>query len=154
VISKPTTQQLIDAVCIELANKVAPVISDPTVRIQLDMAISVLQTTAVRCANELAWMQEERDAIEATTHELLQAWPDHHELSRALSAYVDGKTASLYLNDAQADYARASEVLSCAIEAAYASGDADHIAAVGRLVDQRHANQQAVTGQFAALGRT
>jgi hypothetical protein len=154
VISKPTTQQLIDAVCIELTNKVAPVISDATVRIQLDMAISVLQTTAVRCANELAWMREESDAIEETAGQLLQAMPDADALSAALSAYVDGKTASLHLDDAQADYARASEALSCAIEAAYASGNAEHIAAVSRLVDQRHANQQAVTGQFMALGRT
>jgi hypothetical protein len=154
MISNPTTKQLIDAVCIELTSKVAPAIKDPTVSIQLDMAISILQTTAVRCANELAWMQEERDAIEATARELLAARPDDSALERALAAYVDGRTGSLYLDEAQADYARASEVLSCAIEAAYASGDADHIAAVGRLVDQRHANQQAVTGQFIAIGRT
>ena len=44
-------------------------------------------------------------------------------------------------------------MLSCAVEAAYESGDAEHIAAVGRLMDQRHANQQAVTGQFMAAGR-
>jgi hypothetical protein len=154
MISNPTTKQLIDAICIELADKVAPAINDPTVRIQLDMAISVLQTTAMRCANELAWMQEEREAIEATAGQLVAALPNDDGLVKALSAYVDAKTASLYLDDAQADYARASEVLSCAIEAAYASGDPDHIAAVGRLVDQRHANQQTVTGQFMALGRT
>jgi hypothetical protein len=154
MISNPTTKQLLDAVCIELADKVAPAINDPTVSVQLAMAISVLQTTAVRCANELAWMQEERDAIEATAGELLAAIADADGLANALSAYVDGKTDSLYLDEAQADYARASEVLSCAIEAAYASGDADHIAAVGRLVDQRHANQQAITGQFIAVGRT
>ncbi len=154
MISLPTTKQLIDAICIELANKVAPAVDDPTVRIQLDMAISVLQTTAMRCANELAWMQEERDAIEATARQLLEALPDSEALATALTTYVDANTASLYLDDAQADYARASEVLSCAIEAAYASGDADHIAAVDRLIDQRHANQQAVTGQFMAVGRT
>jgi hypothetical protein len=154
MISNPTTKQLIDAVCIELSSKVAPVIHDPTVSIQLEMAISILQTTAVRCANELAWMHEERDAIEATAGQLLAALPDAEGLAAAMSAYVDAKTASLYLDDAQADYARASEVLSCAIEAAYASGDDEHIAAVGRLIDQRHSNQQAVTGQFMAIGRT
>jgi hypothetical protein len=154
MISNPTTKQLIDAICVELADKVAPAINDATVRIQLDMAISVLQTTAMRCANELAWMQEERDAIEATAGQLVETLPGSTELTTALSAYVDGKTGSMYLDDAQADYARASEVLSCAIEAAYESGDPDHIAAVGRLVDQRHANQQAVTGQFMAVGRT
>lgn len=154
MISRPTTSQLIDAMCTALSNTVAPAITDPTVQVQLSMAISVLQTTAVRCGSELAWMQEERDAIEETAGQLLKALPDATALSEALTTYVDGKTGSLYLDEAQADYARASEVLSCAVEAAYASGDAAHIAAVGRLIDQRHANQQTVTGQFMALGRT
>ncbi len=154
MISRPTTPQLIDAMCTELNNRIAPAITDPTAQVQLAMAISVLQTTAVRCGNELAWMLEERDAIEETAGRLLQALPDATTLSDALTTYVNGKTNSLYLDVAQGDYSRASEVLSCAVEAAYASGDADHIAAVGRLIDQRHANQQTVTGQFTALGRT
>jgi hypothetical protein len=154
MISRPTTPQLIDAMCIALTNTVAPAITDPTVQVQLSMAISVLQTTAVRSGNELAWMQEERDAIEETAGQFLEALPDASDLSEALAIYVNGKTGSLYLDAAQGDYARASEVLSCAIEAAYASGNPEHIAAVGRLIDQRHANQQTVTGQFTALGRT
>jgi len=154
VISRPTTKQLIDVVCAELTSKVAPALTDPVVKVQLDMAISVLQTTAVRSANELAWMREERDAIEDAARRMLGALPDAAGLADALQAYVDEKSDSLYLDDAQADYARASELLSCAVEAAYASGDTEHIATVSRLIDQRHANQQAVTGQFMALGRT
>jgi hypothetical protein len=154
VISRPTTKQLIDAVCAELSDKVAPAVSDPTVKIQLEMALAVLQTTAQRSGSELAWMQEEREAIEQTARQLLDELPDAKPLEAALREYTDGLTNSLYAQDAQADYARASEVLSCAVEAAYASGDADHIAAVGRLMDQRHANQQTVTGQFMAAGRT
>ncbi len=57
------------------------------------------------------------------------------------------------MDAAVADYQLASEVLSCAVEAAYASGDEAHIATVGALIDQRHGNQQTVTGQFMALGR-
>jgi hypothetical protein len=154
VISRPSTQTLIDAVCIELNDKVAPAINDPMIKVQLEMAIAVLKTAAVRSAKELAWMQEEREAIEQTARQVLEAHPDNKPLQKALEAYTDGLTNSLYLDDAQADYARASEVLSCAIEAAYESHDAEQIAAVGRLMDQRHANQQAVTGQFIAAGRT
>ena len=153
MISRPTTQQLIDAICIELESKVAPAVSDPVVQIQLEMALAVLKTTAARSGSELAWMQEERDAIEQTARQMLDSTPDPEPLREALQAYTDGLTNSLYLEDAQADYARASEVLSRAIEAAYESGDAEHVAAVGRLMDQRHANQQAVTGQFMAAGR-
>jgi hypothetical protein len=154
VISRPTTQQLIEAVSAELRNKVAPAVSDPVVQVQLEMAMAVLATTAVRSGNELAWMQEEREAIEQTATRLLDALPDAKPLQDALQTYRDGLTGSLYLKDAQADYARASEVLSCAIEAAFESADADHIAAVIALMDERHANQQAVTGQFMAAGRT
>ena len=154
MISRPSTRQLIDAMCTELSSRVAPALTDPTAQVQLAMAITVLQTSAVRSANELAWMQEERDAIEEGARSILEAFPDASALSAALATYLDNRTNSLYLDDAQADYARASEVLSCAIDAAYASGNADHIATVGRLIDQRHANQQKVTGQFTALGRT
>ena len=76
MISRPTTQQLIDAICIELGNKVAPAITDPVIQIQLEMALSVLQTAAVRSGNELAWMQEEREAIEQTARQMLEALPD------------------------------------------------------------------------------
>ena len=84
---------------------------------------------------------------------MVAALPDAAELEAALDAYTSGRTDSLVLSAAQADYALASEVLSCANEAAYASGDETHIATVLRLMDQRHANQQAVTGQFMAVGR-
>ncbi len=90
MISRPTTQQLIDAIAIELNSKVAPAISDPTVQVQLEMAIAVLKTTAVRSANELAWMQEERDAIEETARQLLDALPDAKPLQEALQTYTDG----------------------------------------------------------------
>ena len=81
MISRPTTQQLIDAVCAELSDKVAPAVTDPTVKIQLEMALAVLQTTAQRSGNELAWMQEERDAIEQTARQLLDALPDAKPLA-------------------------------------------------------------------------
>jgi hypothetical protein len=155
VISRPTTQQLIDAICIELGNKVAPAITDPVIQIQLEMALSVLQTAAMRSGNEIAWMHEEREAIEQTARQMLEALPDDAgaPLQEALQTYTDGLTNSLYLEEVQQDYARASEALSRAIEAAYESGDAGHIDAVGHLMDQRHANQQSVTGQFMAAGR-
>ena len=150
---RPTTQQLIDAMCIELGNKIAPAITDPVIQIQLEMALSVLQTAAVRSGNELAWMHEERRRSNRPPARCSRLPDASAAPPEALQAYTDGLTDSLYLEEAQQDYARASEVLSCAIEAAYESGDAGHIEAVGRLMDQRHANQQSVTGQFMAAGR-
>jgi hypothetical protein len=151
--AKPTTQQLIDAVCVELASKIAPAISDPTATVQLDMALAILRTAAVRSGNEHAWRKEESDAIEAAANRLMAQLPDASGLAASLRAYAEGRTGGLGLDEAVADYHLASEVLSCAIEAAYESGDEGHIAVVGALIDQRHDNQQKVTGQFMALGR-
>jgi hypothetical protein len=153
VISKPTTPQLIDAACAELTAKVAPAIADPSTRIVLDMAVAVLQGAARRSANELAWMREEADAIEQLAAEFAAELPDAAALAEGLAAYRDARTASLYLAEAQADYERASELLSRVAEAAYASGDPARKAAVRALYDQRMANEKAVIGVFLAAGR-
>ena len=154
MISRPTSPQLIDAVCEALQSKVALALTDPTVRVALDMACAVLQTVGVRSAKEIAFMREEAEAIEALATRFVNELPDSAGLAEALRSYTDGKSASSYLDDVLADYDRASEVLSCAAEAAYASGDAGHIEALAALYDQRLSNENAVIGVFAAVGRT
>ena len=123
MISKPTNQQLIEAVCAELTGKVAPNITDAGTKVVLEMALSVLSCAAVRTAKELAWMKEESDAIEVVARRFAEDMPDAEALSAALAAYDAGRTGSLYLDGAQADYELISEVLSCATDAAFASGD-------------------------------
>ena len=154
MISKPTTSQLIDAVRAELASKVAPELTDGTTKVVLDMALAVLQGASVRSANEVAWMREEADAIEQLAAQLVGELPQATGLAEALRAYTEAKTGSLYLADLQADYGRASEVLSCAAEAVYADGDAGRKAAVQALFDERMAHENAVIGAFEAVGRT
>jgi hypothetical protein len=154
VISKPTNQQLIEAVCAELTAKVAPNISDAGTKVVLEMALSVLSCAAVRTAKELAWMKEETDAIEAVARRFVEEMPETDALSAALAAFDAGRTGSLYIDAAQADYQLISEVLSCATDAAFASGDTARIAAVEQLLGQRMANENAVTGTFIAVGRT
>ena len=154
MISKPTTSQLIDAVRAELASKVAPELTDGTTKVVLDMALAVLQGASIRSANEVAWMREEADAIEQLATQLVGELPQASGLAEALRAYTDAKTDSLYLADLQAEYGRASEVLSCAAEAVYADGDATRKAAVQVLFDERMAHENAVVGAFQAVGRT
>ena len=153
MISKPTTPQLIDAVCAELANEVAPVLDGPR-RVVLDMAIGVLRAAAVRCATEISWMNEEAAAIEALGRQLAAEIPDSADLAAALADYDDARTANVLLADVQSAYECAGEVLSCAIEAAYRTGRSDHIAAVTDLVRERVAHQNVVTGTFEAVGRS
>jgi len=153
MISKPSTPQLLRAVCAELTEKVAPAVQEPTVRVVLDMAVKILEGAAVRSANEVAWMREESDAIERVASDLIAALPAADPLAQALDTYRSNRTDSLYLDDVQGDYERAGEVLSCAIEAAYVEGDAGRIAAVRSLMDQRMANENNVIGDYAAVGR-
>jgi hypothetical protein len=99
-------------------------------------------------------MSEEADAIEEVAQRLVTELPEATDLASALETFREGKSDSRYLAEARASYERASEVLSRAAEAAYADGDRDRIAAVGRLFDQRMANENTVTGVFIAAGRT
>lgn len=154
MISKPTTPQLIEAVCVELETKVMPAITENTAQVALAMATAVLRGAAVRSANELAWMKEEADAIEQVADGLVGSLPDTGALAEALEDYRANRSDSLYLQEALDDYARASEVLSRAVEAAYADGDPARKAEVQALMDQRMANENGVIGVFEAAGRT
>ena len=153
MISKPTTPQLIEKACAELTDKVRPSLEGAT-QVVLDMAVAVLGGAARRSANELAWMAEEADAIEAQATSFVADLPDATALADALKTYQDQKTDSRYLADAQANYERASEVLSCLAEAAYVDGDQARKSAVHVLFDQRMANENAVIGAFLAVGRS
>jgi hypothetical protein len=117
------------------------------------MALGVLKGVGVRSANELAWMREEADAIEAVARRLVVELPDATDLGEALDAYLDVKGDSRYLARAQQEYELAGEVLSRAIEAAYTDGDVERKAAVRALVDQRMANELAIVGQYVGVGR-
>ena len=98
MISKPTNQQLIEAVCAELTGKVAPNIRDAGTKVVLEMALSVLSCAAVRTAKELAWMKEETDAIEAVARRFAEEMPEAGALSDALAAFDAGRTGSLYID--------------------------------------------------------
>ncbi len=153
MISKPTTPQLISAVCAELEAKVAPEVDGPT-RVVLDMALGILRATAIRSAHELAWMHEEATDIEDLARRFCRELPSTGDIAEELLALEQASTGSMDLADAQATYERASEVLSRATEAAYRSGSSEHVAAVIALVRQRIEHQDAVTGAFEAVGRT
>ncbi len=154
MIAKPTTPQLIDAACAELATKVGPELGEGPTKVLLDMALAVLQGASIRSANEMAWMRGEEQAIAEVAATLVEEIPGATALNDALRAYHDARTDSLYLADVEADYARASEVLSCAAEAVYVDGDRERIASVQALYDARMAHENEVIGAFQAVGRT
>src|SRR5207244_9898798 len=103
--------------------------------------VAVRRGASVRSANELAWMAEEAEAIEAVAQRFVAERPDATALAEALEIHQAGKAGSRYLAAAQEEYERASELLSRAAEAAYLDGDAERIAAIVALYDQRLANE-------------
>lgn len=153
MIGKPTTPQLLQTIKAELADKIAPALTDPTHVVAVQMMTAMLDAISVRTQHELAWMRDESAAIEATADEFLAAHGDHNGVAAALTEYRSARTDSLHLDDVQADYDRASEVLSRLAEAAYAGGNPAAVAAVERLVDQRLATELAIVGTFVAAGR-
>jgi hypothetical protein len=155
VIVVPNTAQLIEAVAAGLERDVAPELRDPPAKLAMGMALQVLRTIAVRSTSEIAWMHEEAVAIEAVAQRMVAEIPDGNgALSSALDEYIANRSSSLHLEDLQASYALASEVLSCATELAYGLGTVEHRGAVHRLFEQRVTHENAITGGYEAVGRT
>jgi hypothetical protein len=153
MITKPTIAQLLTSMQAELTDKIRPGLSDPTLVVNVDMMTAVLGALAVRVEHELAWMREEADRIEAAADTVLAAQPESAALADALGEYRDRRTASLLLSEAQADYDRASEVLSRITEVGFASGDPALVQLVEQLFEQRLATEQTAIGTFVAAGR-
>jgi hypothetical protein len=61
--SRPTTDQVILDCRNELLNAVDSAVSDPTVKITIQMLENVLRNVAERAAHEIAWMHEETDLM-------------------------------------------------------------------------------------------
>lgn len=155
MIVQPNTSNVLDTLATGLDSSVTPNVTEAPAQLALGMALQVLRTAAARSASELAWMREEASAIEDLARRLIEELP--HEstgLSAAFDCYIAGRTYSLNLVDAQSDYERASEVLSCAAELAYTAGGSEQKAAVHRLFEQRLAHENAITGGYQAVGRT
>jgi hypothetical protein len=154
LITRPSTPELVELVRHELATNVAPQLTDPSARIALDMALHVLSTVANRSANEIAWMQRERERAEELANLLIEQRLDDGRIAAALAALRAVDPDDLTLDGASRRYDRAAEVLSCCVENIYASGQAELIESARTIFDERLANERAIIGVFEAVGRT
>jgi hypothetical protein len=153
VISKPTTPQLLATIKAELNDKIAPALSDPTHVVAIQMMSAMLDALSVRTEHELAWMRDECAAIEGAAADYVAAHPAATAVASALAAYRDNVTTSLRLSETQADYERASDLLSVLSEAAFAGGEPTSVRAVEGLIESRLATEMAIVGTFVAAGR-
>jgi hypothetical protein len=160
MITAPTTAQLLDVVRRELAEKVAPAVTDPQVATSLHMIDQILRTLAVRAEHELGWMGEEMSAIEMVASRVAASdLPGAASVAQALEEFRANVSPGLHAADVAADYNRATEVLSRTVEATFpAVGPEDGgelRAAVNVLLDQRLAHETDVIGDdFQLVGRS
>ena len=70
MITRPTTDALIDDCCRELTDVILPGLTDETLRLRLVMTETVLRNAAVRAAHEIAWMLAETSALLAYAAEV------------------------------------------------------------------------------------
>jgi len=154
MITRPTTAQLVEVVRRELADRVAPVVTDPQVVTSLQMVDHILQTLAVRADHELGWMVEEIAAIEAVGQQVADSdLQGAATVADALDTLRAGRAPGRSTAEITDDYNAATEVLSRCVETTFANRDDLRDAVIG-LLEQRLAHETAVIGpDFQLVGR-
>jgi len=153
MITRPTTAQLLGAVRTEIAERIAPAISDPQLATSLHMIDHILSTLMVRADHELGWMVEEMNAVQAVATRVAEsALPGAVHVADALTEFVSARSGSAHAADVTEDYNRASELLSRAVEATSAeTGELRE--SVLALLAGRLAHEESVIGDFQLVGR-
>lgn len=149
MLTRPTTDQLIDGVVASLERDVLPALTDEPARVAVQMMQQLLRSAAVRSAHEIAWMAEEIAAIRDAAALLA----DDSAVADALTALDEADQTDLHLAAAQVRYDRAGEVLARTIEVAYASGTAADRERVVALLAARSDHEMAIVGQLDLVGR-
>jgi hypothetical protein len=150
VISRPTTQQLLEDCARELRESVIPAVTDPTVVVNLQMMEQVLQSCALRAGHEIAWMADEVAAIGAYAADVAMAHPD---VQPALDALRAAPASSLHLTDRCDEYHLAGEALAAAMEACVAADDRASLAKGVDLLNTRRGREAELRPNFYFPGR-
>jgi hypothetical protein len=154
VIARPTTDQIILDCRRELLEVIGPEVNSGAAKVSIEMLENVLRNVAMRAAHEIAWMREETAAMQSYAIDVAAGVGiGSPALQAALAALGAGPTASLHLDDVTTTYGLAGEAFSCAIDAAFASGDSAVIARGAALLDARTATEQEIKGEWGMVGR-
>jgi hypothetical protein len=153
MLSQPTTDQIIADCRNELLSTIDAAITDPAVKIAIQMMENVLRNCATRAAHEIAWMREEIDDMITFAERVAASTAATEAVAAALSNYVAERSDSLHLDDVSSTYSLAGECLSAALEAALAAGDDDLSEAGRALLAQRLAHETEIMGEWTMVGR-
>jgi hypothetical protein len=154
MITRPTTDALIDDCCRELLEEILPGLTDETLRLRLVMTETVLRNAAVRAAHEIAWMHQETSSLLSYARQVAARHPDEPLRSALAAAGPDaGPPDSLHLADVTGRYERAGEAFSVALAAARQAGAADLVARARELLRDRIATEKEIMASYAVVGR-
>ncbi|MEY2610651.1 MAG: hypothetical protein RLZZ128_1300 [Actinomycetota bacterium] len=153
MLSKPTTQQVLLDCRRELLEVIDPAVSDPTVKIAIQMLENVLRNCAERSAHEIAWMRDESNLMVGYARDVKSSVGSTPEIDAALAAYDAGDNTSLDLDAVSDSYSRAGECLSVAIERVFAVGNTELHLRGRDILALRLANEDAIKGEWAFVGR-
>jgi hypothetical protein len=152
MITRPTTDALIEDCCRELMEGILPGLTDETLKLRLIMTETVLRNAAVRAAHEIAWMREETTALLGYA-ERVAARHGSESLRAALARAEAGSADSLHLADVADLYERAGQAFTAALTAAQEAGDADLVAEARELLRDRIATEKEVMATYEVVGR-
>jgi hypothetical protein len=153
MLSKPTTPQVLLDCRRELLETIDPAVSDPNVKIAIQMLENVLRNCAERAAHEIAWMRQESALMVGYARDVRAALGTTAELDRALSDYDTGDNDALELDAVSDSYSRAGECLSVAIERVFAAGDTVLHLRGREILALRLSHEDAIKGEWAFVGR-
>ena len=153
MLSQPTTDQILADCRNELLTTIDGAVTDPAVKIAIQMMENVLRNCAMRAAHEIAWMREETDAMIEFARSVAASGASTDALMHALAAHDAGRSDSLHLDDVVATYSLAGECLSVALESSLAADDADLVIAGRALLEQRLAHELEIMGEWTMVGR-
>jgi hypothetical protein len=148
MITRPTTDGLIEDCCRELMEGILPGLTDETLKLRLVMTETVLRNAAVRAAHEIAWMREETAALLAYAGRVAELYG-----SGALDAGAAGPADSLHLADVADCYERAGQAFAAALAVAQEAGDTELVVAGRELLRDRIATEKQVMATYVVVGR-
>jgi hypothetical protein len=135
MLSRPSTDQVLEALANDLATIVAPAVADEAAAVTLGQVEQLLRRLVRRSGHEIGWMTEEIAAVD----QALGRTPDPTD-SWHLAAVLDR-------------YSAASKALGDAIEAAFVAEDTERISQLKALLDARVETEQEILGTLELIGR-
>ncbi|ORA07667.1 hypothetical protein [Mycobacterium arosiense] len=153
MITRPTCQELIEAVRRELGTTVIAAVTDASVQGTLAMIDAVLQIAAARSEHELTWMTQETDATESFAEHIIGAGVDGCGPVRdGLAKLREARGTDNQAAGVLAAYHASGRLLAACTELAL-SCEGDIRARLDQVLLARLENELEIRGEFRMAGR-